>query len=106
MAKNLLDGDLSDLDDDADKFRSEDSELFSLDFTALACLADIVALYKNDPTKALDPVMKPRILNRCSRGHGIANPEIISKGKVILPNRLRKTEMIEDEAGINLNYFY
>ena len=93
MAKNLLDGDLSDLDDDADKFRSEDSEIFTIDFTALACLADIVAMYKDDRQKALDPVIKPRILNRCSRGHGIANPEIISKGKVILPNRLQNNEI-------------
>ena len=92
MAKNLLDGDLSDLDDDGDKFRSEESEIFSLDFTALACLADIVTMYQDDSEKALDPIMKPRILNRCSRGHGLANPEVISRGKVILMNRLRKNE--------------
>ena len=92
MAKNLLDGDLSDLDDDGDKFRSEESEIFSLDFTALACLADIVTMYQDDRKKALDPIMKPRILNRCSRGHEMANPEVISRGKVILMNRLPKNE--------------
>ena len=77
---------------DDDYCQSESTEVFSDDFTRLACLADIVAKYQDDRKKALDAKKPLRILNRCSRGHGLANPEVISKGKIILMNRIRKNE--------------
>lgn len=81
--------------------------IYSEDLTALACFADIVAMYQNDRQKALDPKIKPRIINRCSRGHNLADPEIIKKGKVILMNRLRKNQINKDHGDevINLNEF-
>lgn len=67
-------------------------DLFSDDITAAALLADIIREYQMDRKKALDPTIKPQINNRCSRGHCLPNPETLSKGKIILKNRLRMNE--------------
>lgn len=88
---------LKTLDDDIDMFyqagnnspglEADDNGVFSADFTINSILADIIREYQNDRDKAVDPKIKPRINNKCSRGHSLANPEIIQKGKIILKNR-------------------
>lgn len=106
---------LKELDDDIDMFFQDNNmspmagnevvpthgNILSTEFTVNSILADIIREYQDDRPRAIDSKIKPRINNRCSRGHCLANPETISKGKIILQNRTKNDS--NKAGGINLN---